>query len=171
MELPSLIENRVFDDNRGVFAPLPLKYDNSDNLELKKNWIQSNVSFNPNQYTLRGLHFQMGDKAQSKLIKVITGGIIDFIIDIRSESSYYMKLYVYNIKPNGELFVPKGFAHGFITTEPNTVVQYLVDNDYSPESEGSIYWKEVDELRVLIGEYESDMTISEKDLYTKNFKK
>ena len=170
MELPSLIENRVFDDNRGVFAPLPLKYDNSDNLELKKTWLQSNVSFNPNQYTLRGLHFQMGDKAQSKLIKVITGGIIDFIIDIRSESSDYMKLYVYNIKPNDELFVPKGFAHGFITTEPNTVVQYLVDNDYSPESEGSIYWKEVDELRVLIGEYESDMTISEKDLYTKNFK-
>jgi dTDP-4-dehydrorhamnose 3,5-epimerase len=82
-----------------------------------------------------------------------------------------MKLYVYNIKPNDELFVPKGFAHGFITTEPNTIVQYLVDNDYSPESEGSIYWKEVDELRVLIGEYESDMTISEKDLYTKNFKK
>jgi dTDP-4-dehydrorhamnose 3,5-epimerase-like enzyme len=73
--------------------------------------------------------------------------------------------------PNLELFVPKGFAHGFITTEPNTIVQYLVDNDYSPESEGSIYWKEVDELRVLLGEYESDMTISEKDLYTKNFKK
>jgi dTDP-4-dehydrorhamnose 3,5-epimerase len=171
MEQPYLIENKVFEDNRGVFAPLPLNYDNSDNLELKKSWIQSNVSFNPNQYTLRGLHFQMGDKSQSKLIKVITGGIIDFIIDIRSESSDYMKLYVYNIKPNDELFVPKGFAHGFITTEPNTIVQYLVDNDYSPESEGSIYWKEVDELRVLIGEYESDMTISEKDLYTKNFKK
>jgi dTDP-4-dehydrorhamnose 3,5-epimerase len=171
MEQPYLIENKVFEDNRGVFAPLPLNYDNSDNLELRKNWIQSNVSFNPNQYTLRGLHFQMGDKSQSKLIKVITGGIIDFIIDIRSESSDYMKLYVYNIKPNDELFVPKGFAHGFITTEPNTIVQYLVDNDYSPESEGSIYWKEVDELRVLIGEYESDMTISEKDLYTKNFKK
>lgn len=171
MEQPYLIENKVFDDNRGVFAPLPLNYDKSDNLELKKNWLQSNVSFNPNQYTLRGLHFQMGDKSQSKLIKVITGGIIDFIIDIRSESSDYMKPYVYNIIPNGELFVPKGFAHGFITTEPNTIVQYLVDNDYSPESEGSIYWKEVDELRVLIGEYESDMTISEKDLYTKNFKK
>lgn len=171
MEQPYLIENKVFEDNRGVFAPLPLNYDNSDNLELKKSWIQSNVSFNPNQYTLRGLHFQMGDKSQSKLIKVITGGIIDFIIDIRSESSDYMKLYVYNIKPNDELFVPKGFAHGFITTEPNTIVQYLVDNDYSPESEGSIYWKEVDELRVLLGEYESDMTISEKDLYTKNFKK
>ena len=171
MELPCLIENRVFDDNRGVFAPLPLNYDNSDNSELQKNWVQSNVSFNPNQYTLRGLHFQIGDKAQSKLIKVITGRIMDFIIDIRSESTDYMKLYTFIMVPNLELFVPKGFAHGFITTEPNTIVQYLVDNDYSPESEGSIYWKEVDELRVLLGEYESDMTISEKDLYTKNFKK
>lgn len=171
MEFPLLIENRVFEDNRGVFAPLSLNYDKSDNLELKKNWLQSNVSFNPNQYTLRGLHFQMGDKAQSKLIKVITGAVIDFILDIRPESSDYMRLYVYNIKPNGELFVPKGFAHGFFTTEPNTIVQYLVDNYYSPESEGSIFWKEVEFLKNLIGEYESDMTISEKDLYTKNFKK
>ena len=166
MEQPYLIENKVFEDNRGVFAPLPLNYDNS---ELQKNWVQSNVSFNPNQYTLRGLHFQIGDKAQSKLIKVITGRIMDFIIDIRSESPDYMKLYTFIMVPNLELFVPKGFAHGFITTEPNTIVQYLVDNDYSPESEGSIYWKEVDELRVLLGEYESDMTISEKDFYTKNF--
>ena len=170
MEQPYLIENKVFEDNRGVFAPLSLNYDNSDNLELRKNWIQSNVSFNPNQYTLRGLHFQIGDKSQSKLIKVITGRIMDFIIDIRSESPDYMKLYTFIMVPNLELFVPKGFAHGFITTEPNTIVQYLVDNDYSPESEGSIYWKEVDELRVLLGEYESDMTISEKDFYTKNFK-
>ena len=170
MEFPLLIENRVFEDNRGVFAPLSLNYGNSDNSELQKNWVQSNVSFNPNQYTLRGLHFQIGDMAQSKLIKVITGRIMDFIIDIRSESPDYMKLYTFIMVPNLELFVPKGFAHGFITTEPNTIVQYLVDNDYSPESEGSIYWKEVDELRVLIGEYESDMTISEKDFYTKNFK-
>ena len=65
---------KVFPDNRGVFAPLSLKVGGLD-------WIQSNVSFNPKKYTLRGLHFQVGEFAQTKLIKVINGEILDFIVD------------------------------------------------------------------------------------------
>ena len=170
MEDPQLISNSVFVDHRGTFAPLSLKNNNF----LNKNWLQSNISFNPNVYTLRGLHFQIGDKAQSKLIKVITGNIVDFIVDIREDSHNYMRLYHYNMKPGDELLVPRGFAHGFITTEFNTIVQYLVDNDYSPESEGSIYWKEIDGLSdilnsyILFGDLE-DIVMSEKDYITKNF--
>jgi dTDP-4-dehydrorhamnose 3,5-epimerase len=74
-----------------------------------------------------------------------------------------------------ELLVPKGFAHGFITLKDNTIVQYLVDNDYSPKSEGSIVWTHFQQIKVkienLVGNFdEKDITISDKDLVTKNFK-
>jgi dTDP-4-dehydrorhamnose 3,5-epimerase len=170
MEYPQFKSNPVFVDHRGTFAPLSLQtYD--------KNWLQSNISFNPQIFTLRGLHFQVGEKAQAKLIKVITGSIEDFIVDIREDSPEYMKLYHYDMKPGDELLVPRGFAHGFMTTSFNTIVQYLVDNDYSPESEGSIYWKEVDGLYDILNSYSLlfDLTdeiivISDKDYITKNFK-
>jgi len=168
MDLGVKITNNVFKDHRGIFAPLSLS-----TLNIK--WIQSNISVNPKKSTFRGLHFQVGEYAQSKLIKVITGSIIDFIVDIRPESESYLKTFIYYLLPGDELLVPKGFAHGFLTTEDNTVVQYLVDNDYSPNNEGSIYWKEVYEVFEVIQEYmdgdlnEDDIIISKKDLITKNF--
>ena len=170
MEYPQVNSNPVFVDHRGTFAPLSLNsYD--------KEWLQSNISFNPKIYTLRGLHFQVGEKAQAKLIKVITGSIVDFIVDIREDSPEYMKLYYYDMKPGDELLVPRGFAHGFMTTSFNTIVQYLVDNDYSPESEGSIYWREIKGLYevlnsyVLVGDLQDiDLTMSVKDYKTINFK-
>lgn len=166
MEISKFKNNPVFVDHRGTFAPLSL---NSEG----KNWLQSNISFNPEIYTLRGLHFQVGEKAQAKLIKVITGSIIDFIVDIREDSPDYMKLYHYFMDPGDELLVPRGFAHGFITTSFNTIVQYLVDNDYSPESEGSIYWKEVDGLYDILNSYVvfDIIVMSDKDYITKNFEK
>jgi len=171
MEYPQVNSNPVFVDHRGTFAPLALNsYD--------KEWLQSNISFNPKIYTLRGLHFQVGEKAQAKLIKVITGSIVDFIVDIREDSPEYMKLYHYDMNPGDELLVPRGFAHGFMTTSFNTIVQYLVDNDYSPESEGSIYWREIKGLYevlnsyVLVGDLQDiDLTMSVKDYKTINFNK
>jgi len=170
MEYPQFNSNQVFVDHRGTFAPLSLNsYD--------KEWLQSNISFNPKILTLRGLHFQVGDDAQAKLIKVITGSIVDFIVDIREDSPEYMKLYHYSMKPGDELLVPRGYAHGFMTTEFNTVVQYLVDNVYSPESEGSIYWDKIEGLYDVLNSYvlfeklrDIDLTMSAKDYETKNFK-
>ena len=169
MEYPQVNSNPVFVDHRGTFAPLSLN-------SLDKNWLQSNVSFNPIIHTLRGLHFQVGEKAQCKLIKVITGSIVDFIVDIREDSPEYMRLYHYDMEPGDELLVPRGFAHGFMTTSFNTIVQYLVDNDYSPESEGSIYWKEIDGLYDVLNSYvlfselnDEDIVMSDKDYITKNF--
>jgi len=169
MEYPQFKSNPVFVDHRGTFAPLSLNSEGKD-------WLQSNVSFNPEIYTLRGLHFQVGEKSQCKLIKVITGTIIDFIVDIREDSPEYMNLLYYPMTPGDELLVPRGFAHGFMTTSPNTIVQYLVDNDYSPESEGSIYWKEVDGLYGILNSYvlfteltDDIVVMSDKDYLTKNF--
>jgi dTDP-4-dehydrorhamnose 3,5-epimerase len=158
------ISNRVFIDHRGVFSPLSLN-------TLDKNWIQSNISFNPKRATFRGLHFQLGEFAQSKLIKVITGKIIDFIIDIRLDSDNYMNQYEFEIIPGEDLYVPRGFAHGFLTLEPNTIVQYLVDNVYNPEAEGSIFWREVPGIVKIVEELmpNKPLNISEKDYFTKNF--
>lgn len=168
MEKGHKIQSGVFVDHRGSFAPLALDL-------LDKNWLQSNISFNDRRGTFRGLHFQVGEFAQAKLVKVITGNIIDFIVDIRPESEDYMKVSLFNVSPGEALMVPRGYAHGFLTTEDNTVVQYLVDNDYSPENEGSIYWREFPEIKEVITEFmdgkldETLLVISDKDLYTKNF--
>jgi len=171
MEEGLLIHNSVFEDSRGTFATLPLKFGEGKLSVLRKNWVQSNVSVNPNKFTFRGLHFQVGEFAQSKLIKVITGKIIDFIVDIRPNSPNYLKPYEFIVEPNYELFVPKGFAHGFITTEDNTVVQYLVDNDYSPSNEGSIFWVDFEIVKQTIERVigDNELIISTKDLVTKNF--
>lgn len=171
MEKPILKENKVFEDSRGKFAPLALKYNN----EFNKDWIQSNISTNPKKYTLRGLHFQIGKYAQAKLIKVIDGRILDVVVDIRKGEETFMNVEMFDMKPGDELLVPRGFAHGFITLEENTIVQYLVDNVYSPENEGSIVWVKFSEImgklmELTDGDFNhSKLTIAEKDLETKNF--
>lgn len=165
MEKATLIYNPVFKDNRGTFAPLPVKFREGNPSILIKDWLQSNISVNPKKYTLRGLHYQSEPYAQTKLVKVITGSIIDFVIDIRKSSEDYGKCFIFDVTPNSELYVPKGFAHGFITTEDNTVVQYLVDNRYSQANEGSILWSSVpDVVEKLKGlSIEDDILISGKD--------
>lgn len=168
MEKSLLIYNPVFKDNRGTFAPLPLKFKDGNHPYLIKEWLQSNISVNPKKYTLRGLHYQSGEYAQTKLVKVITGCIIDFVVDLRKDSEDYGKCFVYEINSGYELYVPKGFAHGFITTEDNSVVQYLVDEKYSQLNEGSILWSSVpsiiDAINKYIKDFDSDnILISDKD--------
>jgi dTDP-4-dehydrorhamnose 3,5-epimerase len=167
MEQPKIINNRIFYDDRGSFSPLSL-------FELGKNWKQSNVSVNPNKFTLRGLHFQTGETSQSKLIKVINGKILDFVVDLRGNIKSYNNCQFFEMKSGDELIVPRGFAHGFITLEDNTIVQYLVDNDYSPSTEGSLLWSSFSEIKSEILKIDdtfdvSKVIISEKDL-VENYK-
>jgi dTDP-4-dehydrorhamnose 3,5-epimerase len=154
MEKAILFDSGTFLDNRGSFTPLSLEL-------FDKKWLQSNVSVNDKRNTFRGLHFQKGEFAQAKLLKVIHGEIIDYIVDLREDSEDYMKLQEFKLTRNNALLVPRGFAHGFITTEKNTIVQYLVDNVYNKESEGTLFWNEVPELyKKLKGK---DLIISTKD--------
>ena len=162
---PIFTKGKAFYDHRGVFVPLSLT-DRSD-------WIQSNISVNPKRLTLRGLHFQLPPFEQAKLIKVIDGSIIDFIVDIRKISRNYKELYIYDMEPGDELYIPGGFAHGFITTKDNTIVQYLVDNIYKPEAEGSIVWTKflplMQKFNTIVDFNVHDIIINDKDLVTKNF--
>lgn len=168
METAQLIYNPVFKDDRGTFAPLPLIFGEGKLSILKKTWLQSNLSVNPKKWTLRGLHYQSEPYAQTKLVKVITGKIIDFVVDLRVESEDFGKCFIFDVTPNNELYVPKGFAHGFITTEDNTVVQYLVDEKYHQPKEGSIMWSSipmiVEHFKNNINNFNTDeILISDKD--------
>lgn len=165
METAHFIENRVFRDKRGTFSPLDLT-------KLDKNWLQSNISVNPRKYTLRGLHFQKNEYAQAKLIKVISGKILDFVVDLRMVSENYNQVFFFEMNEGDEVYVPRYFAHGFITLEENTIVQYLVDNDYSPENEGVKVWSDYpeikDEIREIDPEFKEELIlIHDKDLVEK----
>jgi dTDP-4-dehydrorhamnose 3,5-epimerase len=166
MEQPRIINNRIFYDERGSFSPLSL-------FELDKEWKQSNISVNPKKFTLRGLHYQSEETAQAKLVKVINGKILDFVVDLRIPLRSYNNCQFFEMKGGDELIVPRGFAHGFITLEENTIVQYLVDNDYSPKTEGSLLWSSFSEIKNEILRLdstfdESSIIISEKDLVVKS---
>jgi dTDP-4-dehydrorhamnose 3,5-epimerase len=165
-----LSRKEVFSDERGVFAPLSLV--TSCISELNSHWHQSNVSINPKLFTLRGLHFQKHPYAQAKLIKVINGSIIDFVTDIDPDSPSFLKIHMFEMSPGDELYVPSNYAHGFLTTKENTVVQYLVDNLYHPESEGVIPWTVFPELLKKFKSLENfsieNILIKDRDLVLKN---
>jgi dTDP-4-dehydrorhamnose 3,5-epimerase len=159
-----LNKKNVFYDERGIFAPL--SFDSCL-------WNQSNISVNLNIFTLRGLHFQKAPFAQSKLIKVIFGSIIDFVADIDPESPSFLKVNMFDMNAGDELHIPNNYAHGFLTLEENTIVQYLVDNSYDPKSEGVLPWTffpELSERFQLLKDFSIDkIIIKERDLVFKNF--
>lgn len=169
MEKATVIYNPVFKDNRGTFAPLPLKYVDGVTPILNKTWVQSNISYNPKIWTFRGMHYQNYPYEQAKLVKVIKGKIIDFFFDMRQLSDEYAICGSAIVEEGYEILVPRGYAHGFITMEENTIVQYLVDNEYKVDAEGSILWTSVPALMSTIKKLMPyfnimDATVSTKDM-------
>jgi len=154
MEQIILSKSNTFYDNRGQFTPISLKSDSTK-------WLQSNVSISNHRNTFRGLHYQVGEFAQAKLVKVIKGRVLDFVVDLRPDSPDYMTLNTFMLTPDNQIFVPKNFAHGFLTLEDDCVVQYLVDNEYSKESERTLFWNELPELREIL--QNTNLIISDKD--------
>ncbi|MCM3128229.1 dTDP-4-dehydrorhamnose 3,5-epimerase [Paenibacillus provencensis] len=138
-----LIEPKVHGDNRGFFME-------SYNEEvfhrngIKHPFIQDNHSLSAEPGVLRGLHYQLNPKAQTKLVRVIAGAIYDVIVDIRQNSPTFGQWVGVILSEHNkrQLLVPKGFAHGFCTLVPNTQVIYKVDEYYSPENDRGILWND-----------------------------
>lgn len=153
---PRIFKTGVFGDDRGLFFPLNLKAEG-------RPWIQSNISISK-KYTFRGLHHQLGETAQTKFVSVIEGSILDFVVDLRMGS--FEQTYFFKMEPGDQLLVPRGFAHGFLALEEGTMIQYLVDNEYSPKTEISFDWKSNNTVRELIlaevGD-ESNLLLATKD--------
>lgn len=140
-----IIEPKVFGDHRGWFTETYSK-EKFKKLGIDIDFIQDNHSLSAQKGTLRGLHFQLNPKAQTKLVRCTKGKILDVAVDIREGSSTYKKWVAVELTEGNkkQLLVPKGFAHGFITLTDNVEVQYKVDEYYSPENDRSIRFDDPD---------------------------
>lgn len=165
-----IIHHNVYDDVRGQFKELYRNNIIEENLSYKVNFCQYNEVKSSNM-VLRGLHFQEKSHAQSKLISVSKGKILDIAVDIRKKSKTYGKYfsYILDSESNQSLFIPKGFAHGYLTLRDNTNVNYKVDNYYNKRSEKGISYKDK-YLNIDWGVDESKLIISKKDRKLGNYK-
>lgn len=159
-ESPILIDPVIYKDHRGWF----FESYHADNLKLETHFIQDNHSYSEKKGTLRGLHLQLPPHEQSKLIRVIKGRVIDVIVDLRQESSEYLSHYTYHLDDilRQSLYIPKGFAHGFITLEDHTEVVYKVDSYYSPSYEVTLMFDD-DRLAINWQIDYNEIIISDKD--------
>ena len=138
-----LLKPEVFLDKRGYFYEIYNKKNFYKIINKNINFVQLNFAFSKVP-TLRGLHFQKGRYAQGKLIKVLKGKIYDVVININPKSKNFRKWagFILSSNKNNLLWVPKGYAHGYLTLTKNTEVQYLCDNYYKKTSERCILWSD-----------------------------
>ncbi len=157
-----LVRPHRFGDSRGWFTEV-YSVPTFDNLGISCTFLQDNHSLSGNPYTLRGLHFQTPPRGQDKLVRCIRGRIFDVAVDVRRESPTYGQWVGAELSAeNGhQLFIPIGFAHGFVTLEPDCEVTYKCSNTYSPAHDGGIRWDSVGiDWRLPAGETPE---LSEKD--------
>lgn len=137
-----IIEPQVFGDSRGYFCET-FRQDEFDRHIAPTNFIQDNESMS-SYGVLRGLHFQRGEFAQAKLVRVVRGAVLDVAVDIRKDSPCFGRHVAVELNAHNkrQLFIPRGFAHGFLVLENETVFSYKVDNVYSPENEAGIIFND-----------------------------
>lgn len=164
-----IIEPKVFGDDRGYFMESFNKLIFEQITGEKIEFVQDNESMSA-KGVLRGLHFQKPPMAQGKLVRVVKGSVLDVAVDVRKNSPTYGKYekVLLTEKNKRQLWIPEGFAHGFLTLENNTIFNYKCTNYYSPENEGSILWNDTD-LGIEWG-VETPI-LSEKDKISQNFAK
>ena len=165
-----IIEPTVFGDKRGFFAET---YSDRDFKEagIDFDFIQDNQSLSAESGVLRGLHFQRGKMAQTKLIRVVTGAVLDVIVDVRAGSPTYSEWegYIISESNHRQLLVPRGFAHGFVTLTDNVNFLYKCDNYYNAEADDGITFMDKDLNINWPIDYNKAIT-SDKDAKQQTFK-
>lgn len=129
-------------DDRGYFTETFNLSKLQDLGVVESNWVQDNQSFSKEAFTLRGLHFQLPPFAQAKIIRVVRGKIFDIAVDLRPTSPTFGKWLSATLSADdmNQFYVPTGFAHGFLTLEPDVEVSYKVSNYYSKDHDCSLNW-------------------------------
>ncbi|NNC70917.1 MAG: dTDP-4-dehydrorhamnose 3,5-epimerase [Flavobacteriaceae bacterium] len=160
-----VITPKVFADDRGYFIESYNKKTLNDILDVE--FVQDNESASQ-KGVLRGMHFQKPPHAQSKLVRVIKGSVLDVVVDIRKGSDTYGKHYkhVLSGEHKEQLYIPKGFAHGFLVLEDDTIFSYKCSDYYNKDSEASLLWR--DETLNINWQIENPI-ISEKDIFGMKF--
>lgn len=164
-----IIEPRIFKDERGYFFESFNEAVFQEKTGLSIHFVQDNQSFS-SKGVLRGLHFQSGAYQQAKLVRVIQGEVLDVVVDLRKDSMTYGKHFAIMLSDSNQkqLFIPRGFAHGFIVLSETAVFSYKCDNYYNIESEGGIIYND-ENLGIDWMLNEEDFLISEKDLVLPKF--
>lgn len=165
-----LIKPLVYFDSRGFFFESfnESKFQELTGLDVK--FVQDNVSFSKKN-VLRGLHFQHPPFEQAKLVQVLKGKVLDVAVDIRQSSPTYGQYVSYELSDenNFQLFIPRGFAHGFLSLSDEVVFSYKCDNYYAPKYDCGIIYNDVD-ININWGGDVKDLIVSEKDLQLKSLK-
>lgn len=157
-----VLEPRVFQDARGYFMETWNQAD-FDKHVGKVTFIQDNES-KSSYGVLRGLHYQKGEFSQAKLVRVIKGRVLDVAVDIRKSSPTFGKYVLAELSEENkrQLFIPRGFAHGFLVLSDEAVFTYKVDNVYAPQAEAGIKWNDED-IAIEWPIDPKDLILSEKD--------
>jgi dTDP-4-dehydrorhamnose 3,5-epimerase len=155
------------EDERGFFARL-FCINEFDQNQADRNIVQINNSLSRDKGTLRGIHYQLSPKSETKIVRCIKGSLWDVIVDLRPDSPTFLQWFGETLSAENRrmMFVPKGFGHGFITLEPDTEAIYFVTEFYSPEHERGLRW---DDPKIGIEWPIEPVIISEKDRQHKDF--
>ncbi|WP_055436213.1 dTDP-4-dehydrorhamnose 3,5-epimerase [Lacinutrix algicola] len=159
-----VIEPKIFEDKRGYFFE---SFNLKQFQKLTKSntvFIQDNESYST-KGVLRGLHYQTGKYAQAKLVRVVKGKVLDVAVDLRRNSKTYGEHFSIELSEENkkQLFVPRGFAHGFIVLSDTAIFSYKCDNYYNKDSEEGVIYNDVD-LNIDWKLPENELIVSEKDI-------
>ena len=169
-----IIEPQIFEDGRGFFLE-SYNYNTFKEIGIENIFVQDNHSKSL-KGVLRGLHFQKEEYSQAKLVRVLKGAVLDIVVDLRKNSETFGKYFSIELNEKNKkmLFIPRSFAHGFLTLEDNTEIFYKCDNFYNPKSEIGIIWNDRDlNINWNFKKYnidENELIISEKDKNNISFK-
>ena len=159
-----ILEPRVFEDARGYFMETWREEDFNRAMGHEVHFVQDNQSMS-SRGVLRGLHYQKGDASQAKLVRVLQGAVVDVAVDLRQDSPTFGQYVLVELSAENkrQLFIPRGFAHGFQVLSETAVFTYKVDNRYAPETECSIRYDDptIGIQWPILGD---EVLLSEKDL-------
>ena len=157
-----VLKPTIFKDNRGYFME-SYNQKNINKLVGNVNFVQDNES-ESSLGVLRGLHFQKPPYAQAKLVRCLKGSVLDVVLDLRKDSKTYgiFETILLTEENKKQLFIPKGFAHGFVVLSETAIFSYKVDNYYNPDSESGVLWNDLD-LNIDWKINKKEIIVSEKD--------
>ena len=157
-----VLKPTIFKDNRGYFME-SYNQKNINKLVGNVNFVQDNES-ESSRGVLRGLHFQKPPYAQAKLVRCLKGSVLDVVLDLRKDSKTYGKFETILLTEENkkQLFIPKGFAHGFVVLSETAIFSYKVDNYYNPDSESGVLWNDL-ALNIDWKINKKEIIVSEKD--------
>ena len=156
-----ILKPRVFCDDRGFFYET-ISTQKLDHAGISFTPVQENMAYSLKKGTVRGLHFQNCPNAQAKIVRCTCGRVRDYAVDLRKESPTYLQYVAVELSSENklQLYIPRGFAHGVVSLEDDTTIEYFADNWYSPEHDRSI---RCDDPAIGIDWGFSELILSEKD--------